>query len=106
MTSRVTLYRVEGDVGPDFYCSMSGIDLTGRSISLTIRLEKGGEKNPDVVIDDAPNGQFHFELEPGDIVEGCHCLEWTFVSPLPGGKTQVVRFPKESTAVLIVRAQA
>lgn len=101
MTTCATVYRVAGDTGPDLYSELEGIDLTGKSISLTVRLEAGGELNKDAVIDDAEAGQFHFVWDATDLVVGRHRMEYVIVD-----SSSTTRLPSQDTIALIVRAQA
>lgn len=101
MTTCTTIFRVAGDYGPDLYSELEGIDLTGKTISLTVRLEAGGEFSRDAVIDDAAAGTFHFVWLAGDLVVGRHRLEYVIVDG-----SSVTRLPGQNTIALIVRAQA
>lgn len=101
MTTCATVYRVAGDAGPDLYSELEGINLTGKSISLTVRLEAGGELNKDAVIDDAEAGTFHFVWEPTDLVVGQHEMEFVIVD-----SASTTRLPSAKTIALIVRQQA
>jgi hypothetical protein len=103
MTSCIAINRVAGDTGPDLYSEFEGIDLTGKTISLTVRYEQGGELNKPAVIDDASAGTFHFVWDATDLVEGNHKLEYVVTE---SGGSIVKRFPTEKTIFLIVRAQA
>lgn len=100
MTTCYTIYRVAGDTGPDLE-SCLGVDISSMTISLALRYETGGEINKPAVVDDAAAGEFHFEWEATDLVEGKHALEYVIVNG-----SEVYRLPTESTLVLIVRAQA
>lgn len=102
MTTCTTVYRVAGDYGPDLYSELENVDLTGKSISLTVRYEAGGEINKPAVIDDAAAGEFHFVWDATDLVVGRHQMEFVIVDTAPAS---VTRLPAESTLALIVRAQ-
>ena len=101
MTTCHAINRVEGDTGPDLYTELENTDLTGKTITLSVRLELGGLLSKPAIIDDAASGMFHFEWDTGDLVEGTHRLEYVIVE---GATTK--RIPTESTLVLIVRSQA
>lgn len=101
MTTCNAIYRVAGDAGPDLYTELEGIDLTGKSISLTLRYETGGEINKPAIVDNAALGLFHFEWDATDLVEGVHRLEYVITEGVI-----VKRIPTVSTLVLIVRGQA
>lgn len=103
MNACATIYRVEGDHGPDLYSELEGVDLTGKTISLTVRYELGGELSKAAVIDDAAAGEFHFVWDPTDLVEGDHRMEYVITDSAP---VAVTRIPAESTLRLIVRAPA
>jgi hypothetical protein len=100
MTTCDTVYRVAGDTGPDLYSELEGINLTGKSISLTVRYEAGGELNKDAVVDDAEAGTFHFVWEANDLVVGRHRMEFVIVDG-----SSVTRLPSRDTLALIVRSQ-
>lgn len=100
MTTCATVYRVAGDTGPDLYSELENVDLTGKTISLTVRLEAGGELNKDAVVDDAAAGQFHFVWDATDLVTGRHEMEYVIVDG-----SSVTRLPSDKTIALIVRAQ-
>jgi hypothetical protein len=100
MTTCVTIYEVAGNTGPRLFTD-AGFSLAGFSgVSVTIRLENGGELNKDAVIDDAAAGEFHVEFGPADLVAGTHELEYVFVAG-----TQVTRLPANQPVKLIVRPQ-
>ena len=101
MTTCHAIYRVEGNVGPDLYTEFEGVDLTDKTVTLTVRYELGGTITKAAVVDDAANGLLHFEWDAGDLVEGSHKIEYVFVDG-----TTTKRYPTESTIALIVRAQA
>ncbi|MHC4867835.1 MAG: hypothetical protein ACYTEX_27505 [Planctomycetota bacterium] len=102
MTTHTTIYRVAGQVGQDLVTRIEDTDLTGMSVSLTVRYEDGGELTKAATVFDAVNGQFHIVWEATDLVEGVHCAEWTITN---AGPPQVVtRFPLQPIK-LIVRAQ-
>ena len=100
MTTCAAIYRVAGDAGADLYSEFEGVDLTDKSVSMTVRYESGGELNKEAVIDDATAGTFHFVWAVGDLVEGVHRLEYTLVDG-----TSIRRYPSDSTLALVVRAQ-
>lgn len=101
MTTCATVYRVAGDTGPDLYSELEGIDLTNKTISLTVRLEAGGEFSKDAVIDDASAGTFHFVWGATDLVVGRHSMEYVIVDG-----ASIVRLPSDKTIALLVRSQA
>ena len=103
MTTCNTVYRVAGDYGPDLYSELEGVNLTGKTVSLTVRYEAGGEISKDAVIDDAAVGQFHFVWDATDLVVGTHRMEFVIVDSAPAS---VTRLPAESTLALVVRPQA
>ena len=103
MTACNTVYRVAGDYGPDLYSELENVDLTGKTVSLTIRFELGGEISKAAVIDDAALGLFHFVFDPTDLVEGEHRMEYVITDTSPAS---VTRLPSQSTLLLIVRQQA
>ena len=95
-----SIYRIAGTTGADLVTEFDGIDLSGKSVSLTMRYQDGGSITKTAVVDDAPNGLCHFVWDPGDLVEGIHYLEYTIVDG-----AEVKRYPTEQRLVLIVRAQ-
>ena len=100
MTTCATIYRVAGDTGPDLYSELEGVNLTDKSISITVRYEAGGELNKDAVVDDAAAGTFHFVWAATDLVVGRHQLEYVIVdngvSP-----AAITRLPSEKTIALL-----
>ena len=104
MTTCATIYRVEGDYGPDLFSELEGVDLTTKTITLTVRYELGGELSKAAVVDDAAAGEFHFVWDTTDLVAGEHRLEYVITDT--GATPAVTRLPAESTLALIVREQA
>lgn len=100
MTTCFAFYRVAGMTGADLYTEFEGVDLTGKSISVKLRYDYGGAVSKTAIVDDAPNGLFHIEWEPTDLVEGEHRLEYVIVDGL-GTR----RYPTEATIAMIVRPQ-
>lgn len=100
MTTCDTVFRVVGDAGPDLYSELENVDLTGKTISLTVRYELGGTLSLAAVIDDAAAGTFHFVWGATDLVEGSHTMEYVIVDA-----SSTTRLPSEKTLALVVRAQ-
>lgn len=103
MTTYATIYRVTGQIGQDLITRVEDVDLTGKTVSLAIRYDDGGElvKNADIF--DPVNGWFSISWEAGDLPVGAHCAEWTITSP--GPPISVTRFPAKQPLKIIVRAQ-
>lgn len=97
MTSRVLFERAAGNIGPDLFVSMQDTDLTGvTSISAVIRYENGKKLEKAAIITDPTAGKFNIEWAAGDLIEGCHTLEFVFVTgaeitTLPEGAPYVLR---------------
>ena len=45
MTTCAAIYRVAGDAGADLYSEFEGVDLTDKTVSMTVRYDSGGELN-------------------------------------------------------------
>lgn len=99
--SRSVLRLVEGDLEPTLSFELAGQDLADyASITMRVRRDDGKLLSRAAVIDDAPNGLFHFEWQAGDLVRGRHRMEIEFVS-LGGGNFTI---PSRAPILLDVRA--
>lgn len=101
----VVLNFVEGDRLPDVDFEFTGTDVSipaqFASITLRVRRVDGTKLAKAAVIDDGPNGLFHFEWAVGDLTEGQHKAEVVFVD----GASKAETFPGDEPLVLDVRGQ-
>jgi hypothetical protein len=73
LTDQPVYNVVEGDDFPQIHIEIEGVDLAlFASIQLHVRRPGGTKFVRDAVIDDGPNGKFHFEWEQGDLIAGRH----------------------------------
>lgn len=99
---------VEKDLKPNFDVvlqeelengTIQPVDLTSfTDIVLRVRRQDGSRFERDAVIDDAAEGEFHFEWQAGDLVPGLHEAEITFTDAI-GDET----FPDDKPMQLVIR---
>jgi len=91
---------VDTDEKPDLGAELEGEDISQfASITLRVRLSSGKLLTKAAIVDDSPNGLFHFEFDTGDLIAGIHKAEVVFA--FPDGKTETV--PDEQPIDIIVR---
>jgi hypothetical protein len=103
MTTHAAIYRVTGQIGEDLLTQVEDVDLTGKTVSLTVRYDDGGELVKDANIFDPANGWFSISWDADDLPVGTHCAEWTITSP--GPPVSVTRFPAQQPFKIVVRSQ-
>ena len=101
----VVLNFVDSDRLPDVDFELENVDVSvpSKFISITLRVRKEGGTtlSKPAVIDDGPNGLFHFEWDPGDLSKGQHRAEVTFVDLNNKAET----FPADEPLVFDVRGR-
>jgi len=102
MARKNVLNFVENDEQDQIKVEWIGMDISVfPTIRLNVSLENGKSLVLAAVIDDAPNGKFHFEFGAGDLIRGQHAAEIEFIDA--GGKSKTI--PKEKPLILNVRSE-
>lgn len=93
---------VDADQLPQLNFEFENQDLAAfTTIELRIRKQDGTQFTKNAIIDDAPNGLFHFEWAVGELSAGAHEAEVVFTDI--GGLPET--FPDDKPILLIVRDQ-
>ena len=94
------IYMVEGDTLPKFDCELEGVNITGYSFVLRVRLEDGTRVTKTGTITDASNGLFNFQFSSGDLPRGEH----EFEIEITNATLEVQTLPSRRRIPLRVRA--
>jgi len=94
---------VSEDELPQLDFEFEGEDISSYvSIKLRLRFQSGILLERDAVVDDAPNGEFHFEFAANEIPAGSHQMEVVFEPVADKHET----WPAEAPILLEVRRRA
>lgn len=101
-TDQAIFYMTEGDEQPDFIVQYEAdnADLSQfSSIVLRMRRKGGDVITKTAIIDDEPNGVFHFKWADGDIIAGRNKVEIVFTHT--SGDTEI--WPSRGAIIFVVR---